>query len=163
MGRVYLLEICNKEGIPDVFGIEIKKSIRETGIPEIESVLTSDLYHFEGDLSSEDITKIAEDVLLDGVIQEYFLGDENIKRRGLEYPVVIDVFYKKGVTDAVADTVSIAIKDAGIKKDVKVSTGKRYYLKGQFNREELEKICDKVLANRLVQEYSINILEEKNG
>jgi phosphoribosylformylglycinamidine synthase len=151
----YTVEVCNKKGIPDAFGQEIRKSIRETGIPCIEEVFTADLYRLEGDISPEDIEKIAKDVLLDSVIQEYFLDDMHIKGKKEEGCVVIDVFYKRGVTDAVADTVSVAIKDAGIKKEVRVSTGKRYYLKGSFTKEEIERICEKVLANRLVQEYLI--------
>jgi len=151
----YTVEVCNKKDIPDAFGQEIKNSIRETGISGIEEVFTADLYYFEGDISSEDIEKIAQDVLLDSVIQQYFLDDVHIRNIKEEDYVVVDVFYKKGVTDAVAETVSVAIKDAGIKKEVRVSTGKRYYLKGVFTKEEIERICDKVLANRLVQDYSI--------
>jgi len=65
------------------------------------------------------------------------------------------VFFKKGVTDAVGDTVIIAVRDAGIKSDVSVSTGKRYYLKGGIMDKDLETICAKVLVNPLVQDYSI--------
>ncbi|MCM8778068.1 MAG: phosphoribosylformylglycinamidine synthase subunit PurS, partial [Candidatus Omnitrophica bacterium] len=77
--------------------------------------------------------------------------------------IVVDVFYKKGVTDAVAETVDIAVKDAGIKKDVKISTGKRYYIKGDLTKKEIELICEKVLANRLVQDYVIILKEDVNG
>lgn len=66
-----------------------------------------------------------------------------------------DVFYKKGVTDAVADTVSFAAKDAGITADIKVSTGKRYYIKGKITKDDIELICERLLANRLVQDYYI--------
>ncbi|MDD3726312.1 MAG: phosphoribosylformylglycinamidine synthase subunit PurS [Candidatus Ratteibacteria bacterium] len=157
----FLIEVCNKEGVPDIFGMDALKNIRETGLVGIEDIATADLYRFEGDISLEDIRKIAEDVLLDRVIQRYFIREEGTPVRKDGYSIVVDVFYKKGVTDAVADTVSIAIRDAGIKADVKTSTGKRYYIKGRLTKHNIELICEKVLANRLVQDYSIRLLNEE--
>ena len=162
MGKRYIIEVCSKEGIPDVFGMDAMKNIRETGITGIEEITTADLYRFEGDISLKDIKKIAEDVLLDKVIQKYFIEEGSPIKRD-DYEIVVDVFYKKGVTDAVAETVAIAIRDAGIKveKDIKISTGKRYYIKGRITRKNIELICEKVLVNRLVQDYSIKLLNEE--
>ncbi|MCM8829798.1 MAG: phosphoribosylformylglycinamidine synthase subunit PurS [Candidatus Omnitrophica bacterium] len=157
MVKIYKIEVCNKKGIPDAFGLDVMKNIRETGIVKVKDVTTSDLYCFQGDISLEDIKRIADDVLLDKVIQEYIIREEDrgdFEDKG--YGIVVDVFYKKGVTDAVAETVAVAVKDAGIKKDVKISTGKRYYIKGELTKKEIELICEKVLANRLVQDYVIH-------
>lgn len=154
MEKVFVIEVCNKKNIPDVFGQGIKKNIKETGIQGIKAVLSSDIYRFEGISCRDEIIRIAEEILVDAVAQDYFPDDSNIERRSAGYRV-IDVFYKKGVTDTVADTVIIAVRDAGIKTEVSVSTGKRYYLSGTLTEKDVETICMKVLVNPLIQDYSI--------
>lgn len=153
--KKYIIEICNKGGIPDVFGMDVMKNIKETGIAGVKDVITAELYCFEGDISLEEMKEIAEEVLLDRVIQKYFIREKEDVSGKQGYNFVVDVFYKKGVTDAVAETVSIAIKDAGIKKDLRISTGKRYYIKGDLTKAEIKLICEKVLSNCLVQDYFI--------
>jgi len=39
--QVDIIEVCVKNGVPDVFGSEVKRSIIETGILGVEDVLTS--------------------------------------------------------------------------------------------------------------------------
>lgn len=151
---VHIIEVCNKAGIPDVFGQEIKKSIAETGIRGVDSVLTSEIYRFEGVLRPDELDFIAEEILVDAVSQEYFTDGTNIAVRRNGYRA-IDVFYKSGVTDSTAGTVLIALNDAGIKTEYSVSTGKRYYLRGALTEKDVETVCAKVLANSLIQEYSI--------
>ncbi|MCX8082481.1 MAG: phosphoribosylformylglycinamidine synthase subunit PurS [bacterium] len=160
--NIFLIEIYNKTDIPDVFGIDVMKNIMGTGISEIDGITTAELYRFEGDISLKEIKKIAEDVLVDSVIQEYKIRKYGDTVRKDAFNFIVDVFYKKGVTDAVAETVAVAVKDAGIKKDLKISTGKRYYIKGSLTKEKIELMCEKVLANRLVHDYSIELVNGEN-
>jgi len=155
-----IVEVCNKKTVPDVFGQEIRGNIRETGIGGIEEVLTSEVYRFEGISSRDELTRIAGEILVDAVAQDYFTGDSNIERRG-GYTVV-DVFYRKGVTDTVSDTVVIAMRDAGIRTGVSVSTGRRYYMKGNITDGDVRTICEKVLVNPLIQEYALVQRKGKN-
>ncbi|NLG11719.1 MAG: hypothetical protein GX554_01625 [Elusimicrobia bacterium] len=154
MIKRYLIEVHNKKDILDVFRKGMINDIKEQGISGVQDIAISDLYRIEGDISLKEIKKIAEDVLRDRIIQESFVTEGlAVQKKG--YDVAIDVFYKKGVTDAVADTVSFAAKDAGITADIKVSTGKRYYIKGKITKDDIELICERLLANRLVQDYYI--------
>ncbi len=152
--KLFLIEVRNKTRVTDVFGYMIKKDIMETGIQEIEEVLTSSLYRLKGVCCHRELIRIAEEILIDAVAQDYFLDNSGIRKRGAGYNV-IDVFYKEGVTDTVAETVMTAVKDAGIKNLFSASTGKRYYLKGRLNRQDIETICMKVLVNPLIQNYSV--------
>jgi phosphoribosylformylglycinamidine synthase len=65
----------------------------------------------------------------------------------------VDVWYKKGVTDTVSESVIKAVKDLGIEKEIKVKTGHRYRLYGKVSQTVLNNIAMKLLANTLVQEY----------
>ncbi|MBN1445259.1 MAG: phosphoribosylformylglycinamidine synthase subunit PurS [Candidatus Omnitrophica bacterium] len=152
-----IIEVRNKQGVPDVFGQDVRKNIREMGISGIEEVVASEIYGFEDSAGDDELRYIAENILVDSVIQEYCLNGE--KQSAGEGRVVIDVFYKKGVTDSVADTVKTAVKDAGIKTDISISTGKRYYLRGSLTEEDVKSVCMKLLANPLVQNYSIRYEE----
>jgi len=150
---MHIIEVCNKKGVPDVFGQDVKKNIKEMGISGVENVFTSEIYRFESSSGYDKLRYIAENILVDAVIQEYFL-DKTRKIEG-KGKFVIDVFYKNGVTDSVADTVKTAVKDAGIKTDMAVSTGKRYYLNGNLTEKDVETVCMKILVNPLIQNYSI--------
>jgi len=154
-----IIEVRNKQGVSDVFGHDVRKSIKEMGIQGIEEAFASELYGFEGSSGDDELRYIAENILVDSVIQEYFLNGEN--QSAGEGGFVIDIFYKKGVTDSVADTVKTAVRNAGIKTDIAVSTGKRYYLTGGVTGEEIESVCMKLLANPLIQNYSIRYEEGK--
>ncbi len=156
-----IIEVRNKKGVPDVFGQDVRKNIKEMGISGIGEVLASEIYGFEGSSGDEELRYIAENILVDSVIQEYFLNGG--KQSSGEDRFVVDVFYKKGVTDPVADTVKTAVKDAGIKTDISVSTGKRYYLKGSLTEEDVKSACMKLLANPLIQNYSISYEKGKSN
>ncbi len=66
---------------------------------------------------------------------------------------VAEVWYKKAVTDPVALTAAKAIRDLGINREITVNCGKKYYLKGDTGRDELDAVCRKVLADPLIQDY----------
>ena len=66
---------------------------------------------------------------------------------------VIEVWFKKGVTDTVAESVVKAVKDLGIMKEISVKTGHKYYLYDEISGAQLDKIAVKLLANTLIQEY----------
>jgi len=156
-----IIEVRNKQGVPDVFGQDAKKSIKEMGISGIEEVLASEIYGFEGSAGDDELRSVAENILVDSVIQEYSLNGE--KQSAGESRFVADVFYKKGVTDPVVDTVKTAVKDAGIKTDMSVFTGKRYYLRGSLTEEDVKAVCMKLLVNPLIQSYSIRYEEGKKS
>jgi len=156
---VDIIEVCNKKKVYDVSGQEIRISIEENGIAGVKEVLTSELYRFEGILDRRQLVRIAEDILVDPVTQKYFLNDEGVKEKIGVYRIV-DVFYKKGVTDTVAETIMIALKDAGMASLVSAATGRRYYLKGNISDKEVDTICMEVLVNPIIQDYSY--LKDRN-
>ncbi len=148
----FIVEIFYKSNIFDAFGHQIEKSIEEIGIKSIDKVKVSDLYSFDGDISLREVKEIAENVLVDKVSQKYSTGKEFLKKRNVW---IVEVWFKKGVTDPVAETTKKAIYDYGLKKEVNVSTGKRYYIYGNFNKNQVKKICERLLVNSLIHNYKI--------
>jgi len=148
----YSVEVFYKENMADVFGLEIKKSAEELGILSVESVRVSDLYRFEGKVPMRKLKRIAEDILIDPVIQEYALYGKNPPVQGRW---AVEVLYREGVTDAAGDTASAAVKDSGIISPLPVHTGKKYYFRGPLTEKEVASIAEKILSNQLIQEYAI--------
>lgn len=148
----FIVEIFYKKNIVDAFGSEVKKNIEEMGMRNVEKVNVSDLYLFEGNIGEKEVKEIAENILFDRVSQKYSL---NRKLSGKKNLWIVDVWYKKGVTDLVAETTKKAISDYGIKKEINVSTGKKYYIYGNFTEKEIKIICDRMLYNSLIQDYEI--------
>ncbi len=68
----------------------------------------------------------------------------------------VEVWPKKGVTDTVAESTRKGIWDMGIKGVKKVRTGKKYLLFGPLSSKEIETICQRLLANKVIQNYSVN-------
>jgi phosphoribosylformylglycinamidine synthase len=123
------------------------------GIKGITKVDYSPLYIIDGYINKAEAKTIASELLSDKITEgfEVVSGTQEKKSKN----PVIEVFYKKGVTDTVSESVAKAIKDLGITKDVKVKTGHKYYLHGNAPQDVLNKIAVKLLANTLVQEYKI--------
>jgi len=151
--KSFTVEVFYKEGLFDAFGDQVKKSIEELGLSSVQDVRVSQLYKFEGEINKETIQKIANEILLDKISQEFSFSTKREKRKNVW---AIEVWYKKGVTDATAETTTRAIKDLGIKNKIQVATGTKYVLKGKLKKEEIETICQKILANILIQDYFIN-------
>ncbi|OIO37612.1 MAG: phosphoribosylformylglycinamidine synthase, purS protein [Candidatus Omnitrophica bacterium CG1_02_41_171] len=68
---------------------------------------------------------------------------------------MVEVWLKKGVTDTVAESAAKGIRDLGIKTIKNVKTGKKYLLFGSLSSKEIEIICQRLLVNKVIQNYFI--------
>ncbi|HGJ65413.1 TPA: hypothetical protein ENS27_08505 [bacterium] len=148
------IEIGYKQNATDSMGEGIKKDIEDLNISGVEYVKTMQLYILEGELTEEDLENICLNLLTDSVTQYYeYKGTDHHKDDLGAW--MIEVLYKHGVTDAVGDSTAKGIKDLGINKPVSAKTGKRIIIKGQLSENEIELICRRLLANEVIQNYTI--------
>ncbi len=146
----YKIFIKHKEELQDAESIKIKKEIIDFGLKKVENIVVYQIYEISGALSNEEIQKISQELLVDPVAQNFFINSTQ-EHQGWE----VEIYYKQGVTDAVADTVKIGMEDMNLKKDVMIKTGKKYFIEGELTLADVKKISLKILSNPLVQEYSI--------
>ncbi len=66
----------------------------------------------------------------------------------------VRIYYKKGVQDPEGDTTLQGLKMLGFDCAEEVKTAKIFWIRG-CNREEVEKICRRFLANTTSQDYEI--------
>jgi len=152
---IFEIEIKSKKGFPNPCGLQTNSDIAGIGIKDIKSVDYISVYRISGEISKKDITIIARELLIDKITEDFFIKEyENLKDKEIEKNS-IEVWYKRGVTDTVSESVSKAIKDLGIKNELVIKTGKKYCLKGNLNLKKLDKIATSLLANTLIQEYLI--------
>jgi phosphoribosylformylglycinamidine synthase len=162
------IEILTKKGFKNSRGEHVLSDISGIGVRNVIKVEYSPLYIIDGDIDSAETERIASELLSDKVTETYivrprlktdsrqysgFISDSN-EETDPSFSVIV-VWYKRGVTDTVSESVVKAIKDLGIAKEVKVKTGHKYYLYGEILQSTLNNIATKLLANTLIQEYKI--------
>ncbi|MDR0398928.1 MAG: phosphoribosylformylglycinamidine synthase subunit PurS [Endomicrobium sp.] len=150
---MFEIDIFTKEGFKDSRGEHVLSDILGIGIKGVKKVDYSPFYIIDGDINKSEAKTIASELLSDKITEGFKVGFGTQEKKSKN--PIIEVLYKKGVTDTVSESVAKAIKDLGITKDVKVKTGHKYYLHGNVSQDVLNKIAVKLLANTLVQEYKI--------
>ncbi len=156
MVMIYSLQVRFKEGIRNSFAESIKKKIiRDLNI-SVDSVKTSDFYVLDLSISQEEFEQIKGEVFLDKLIQTF----EDVN----DYDWLIEVGFLPGVTDNVGKTALETIKDISknkISKEDAVFSFKRFFLKGNLSKEDVNRIAKELLANEIVQHFRIASKNEK--
>jgi phosphoribosylformylglycinamidine synthase len=151
----YRVEVGLKPNIRDARGEKIKTRIAgDLKIP-VETVRTVDVYTVDASLSREEMEKVATGPFLDPIIQDYSLGEP---LSGADFDWAIEVGYKPGVTDNVGRTAREAVEillQRKLKAGEGVYTSVLYFLKGKLTRGQAESIATGLLANTLIQRFSV--------
>src|SRR5262249_31223805 len=119
--------------------------LRELGIT-LDGVETRALYSLDGDVSKNDVGKVARELLTDPVTQECDVlldgGREDGAGKG---SITLDVWLKPNVTDPVVPTVERGARDLGV--TLKARVGQRYVLKGALDVDAAQKAAWRAFAN----------------
>jgi phosphoribosylformylglycinamidine synthase len=158
------VEVFTKKDFPDTLGNEIKSEIESIGIASVDEIRIAQVYLIDGDLSKEDVKRICDELLTDGLTQDciYYngLSESSAERAGKKWhkdnvAYTIEVARKQGVMDPVESTVIKGIRDLGL--DAKsVKTTRRFLITGALTLDQAEAIANKVLANKIIEDVFIN-------
>jgi len=91
------------------------------------------LYKIIADKDISYFKKIAEEVLVDKIVENYGIYDD-LGKTMLNFPFVIDIWFKESVTDICGESVKLAIRDAGYMEPVSVRTAKRFYFSNKDSK-----------------------------
>ena len=153
------IEVFLQRGIKDNTGEGIKSDIQDLGIKGIKRAETAQIYLLEGKISQSQKKMICENLLIDPLIQKYSINSKLKTQNSKLSPWMVELWPKRGVTDTVAESTEKGIRDLGIKGIKKVSTGKKYLVFGSLSSEEIETISRRLLANKVIENYSINLVK----
>ena len=67
----------------------------------------------------------------------------------------VRISYKKGVQDSEGESTLSGLKALGFKEVEKVSAAKVYVIEGNLRFIDIEKMCQRLLANPVSQDYTI--------
>lgn len=152
----YFIEVRKKPGLPDGRALALLDSVRDLGIHDIEEIQVGHLYALQGELSESSLQSICEQLLCDPIAEEAEVAQGHLPSFAGSYTV--KVTYHRGVTDAIADTVLTALEQLGVGGVSGASSGKVVHLffRGNPSEEALQLICERVLANPVIQHYEVH-------
>ena len=145
---IHRIEVAVRPPASDSRGEQVLSRLRTAGFAGVTSVSVRDLYFIEGTAAPEDIARLRSELLVDPVV-EGAVGYE--ADRG----VSIEVTLLPGVTDAAAESLAASARGLGIEGIERIATGHCYQLKGEVSGDDLRRIAESVLVNRVVQTYSV--------
>jgi len=157
------VEIQVKAPFRDRLGQGLAGQIRDLGIKTIRAVHTAQLYFIQADWTEAQVERCCHELLIDPLVQKYSYW---VSERAMPRPEialaddahVLEVIFKPGVTDNLADHVLAGLRTLGLSDGIQVRTGQRFTLFGSLAGEELEKIARRVLCNPLIQTYAFGLI-----
>ncbi len=119
---------------------------------KIRQVRTVAVYTLEGELTRPELVRLAQELFCDPVVQLYSV-DVPLARR-LPWDLLIEVGYKPGVTDSVGQTAQRAIRDL-LQREIQAFSSRQYLIQGELTKAQAERIARELLANELIERFSI--------
>jgi len=147
--KQWRFEVFNKAGFADVQGNSVLADIRELGISTVQAAQFARVYLIEADFDRDFAERLARELLADPVCEQYYIGRSGAPA-GLAKATLIEVHLKSGVTDPVAESVTSAMADMGVKAG-SVRTARKYVLLGELNGKQIDTIARKILANDCIE------------
>ncbi|MBF0485845.1 MAG: phosphoribosylformylglycinamidine synthase subunit PurS, partial [Candidatus Omnitrophica bacterium] len=150
---IWRVEIKDKDGIFDAIGSGVARDILDLGIRSIHDVRVVQAFILEGEISGADTERIARQLLVDLVVQDFRYADKPFPNFFVKAndAHVVEVAYNPGVMDPVEASTLKGIGDLGVSGVVSVRTSRQFVLEGKLSDQELELIKDKALMNKLIQ------------
>ena len=158
MQGTYVIEVLPKKGVADPLGHQLQEDAYHLGIRRVKRVSTSQLYRLVGELTRAQRTRVAQDLLADPVIQEFrdagvVDGEKGISKSN---EVIVDVWYKPGVTDVIGESVLKGLHDLEMNGITSVRTGMRYRFEGLKDAKAAESLALSLLSNPLIHDQVIH-------
>jgi len=146
------IEVWYRKGVFDPGSQGLCSDILDLGIKGITAVEIGSIFLIKGKISPADLKKVAQELLVDPVTQEFYSGKRALPKKS----VSVEVWFKKGVTDTVGETARKGIADLGVTGEFAISTARRYLLYGKnISKKKITAIARRLLANEVIQTYKI--------
>lgn len=91
------------------------------------------------------------------------MPDNKKREKNAQDHARVEVKDKKGVYDAVAESLKRDIKDIGIKKKIDIEYVQAYTFRGKFREKDIERLAEEVLSDRISQVYSVSFSRLSQG
>ena len=150
-----LAHICVyiKEGLVDAVGDGLLPDIADLNISGVTAVRHIVVYSIAGKVAQSGLRRIGAELLADPITQEFSMDEPPADLAHGAW--VVHVKYNPGVTDPAAESAHKGILDIGVKGATGVTTSRIYILRGKVKKDDVDAITRRLLANSVIQTYSI--------
>jgi phosphoribosylformylglycinamidine synthase len=153
------VDIYPADGQPDRAARSIAAEAADLGVAKNLPVTAASGYLIQGDLSRDDVERLARELLADPVVERAVVapvGDAALATAPQPGGRLVQVLPKLGVMDPVAQSTLAAIGDFGFKADA-VRTLRKYWL-GDLPDDRFRLLVAKVLANDAIEQVIVGPL-----
>ncbi len=160
------VDIHPAPGQPDLLGRSTAAQAHDLGLGDL-SIRTARGYLVQGEISGEDMQRLARELFADLVVETTRFGQIGCDELDVDPAIydgddappstLIHVLPKPGVTDPVADSALKAIADFGLKADA-VCTLRKYWV-ADLPADRLKLLTTKLLANDSIEQVIIGPLK----
>ena len=151
---IHRIEVGFKPSVRDAWGEKVKGKMWDDFHCRVDRVQRIDVYTLDMVLSFDELKRIAEGPFVDPIIQHYAI-DKPLAR---DFDWIIEVGFRPGVTDNVGRTSREALAlvlGKTPQDEEKVYTSKQCIIQGDLSRKEVETISTGLLANELIERFTI--------
>jgi phosphoribosylformylglycinamidine synthase len=151
------IEIYPAAHLPDREAERVAGQCQALGLSSIREVRSARSFILDGNLTAPQAEKIASTFLADAVVETYAVRTLSADSPPNPHSAfrtphsLLNVLYKPGVTDNVADSVKAALIDLGFSVTA-VRTCQKYWFGADADATELARVAGKVLANDAIQQ-----------
>lgn len=125
---------------------------------DLRRIECQDLYFVEGQLSQDEMQRLALTLLTDPVTQSVEAAEAGPSNSRIPGTVIVEVAYRPGVTDPVAGEIVRAAHELGFSGVHRAATGFRYLIEGG-NNVAGHRLAQRLLANAVIQRYTLGEIE----
>lgn len=147
------LEIRLKSELLDAEGMNIKRKAKDYFQFEVDDIRVIRVLTIDADLDPPQMVKVQNDIFTNPVTEE-----SSFSPIAIDFDWLIWIGFRPGVRDTAGSTAVEAIEDLlkiKLKDGEAVYTSKLYEIQGHLTKEEANKIAGEILANDIIQQYSV--------
>ena len=155
------VEIHPATGTTDREGQRVLGHCRQLGVQTVNAVRTARSYLLQGDITADDVNVTASGLLVDAVVESFQvneLGSNGTSHKNGADDRLLNVLYKPGVTDNVAETARKALASLGVKVE-SVATCRKFWLEGDPSEAEVDLLQRRALSNDAIEQVIRGPLE----
>jgi phosphoribosylformylglycinamidine synthase II len=148
------VEIRPAAGQIDREGERVLAECSGLGLQTVSSVEAARSFLLQGELADDVVTRVSKTLLADGVAESFTIhrldaaaGDSP---NGANSGQLLNVLFKAGVTDNVANSALKALKDQDVSVEA-VATCRKYWVNDNASEAEIDRLSAKVLSNDAIE------------
>lgn len=148
------VEIRPASGQIDREGERVLTESSGLGLQTVSSVEAARSFLLQGELPDDVVTRVSKKLLADGVAESFTIhrldASTDDASNESESGNLLNVLFKDGVTDNVANSALKALKDQDVSVEA-VATCRKYWVNDDASETEIERLSTKVLSNDAIE------------